>query len=250
MGELKYTYDYKDTYEKYSYSFMGYLTDYTKGKVGGTDSITTYKTYYHNGSINTETDGKGNTTSYTYDDANRQKTKEITVGGVLHRTSRYYDADYQYDSLGRRISTSQGGIKVELLVYNNRNLQTESWKVYQGQPDGPNTYIKTAYAYDHGGRLISTAVDPTGLNRVTSQEYDNHGNVSARYDENSRKTAYRYDGLNRLLNVTNPKGEAVDYAYDLAGNPRSQTRTFKDTDNGAVQTSSLYYEYNSLDKIK
>lgn len=276
IGELYYTCDQRDTptdtiddiYGQYRCDARGLVTDYTKGKVGSADSITTHKTYDPNGNILTEIDGNNNTIIYTYDTANRQKTKDITVGGVLHESQQYYNADgnvvrkvdcigsgkfndtvYAYDPLDRLVSTSQGGVTVEMMEYNNRSLQNASYKVYQSQVGGSNTYVKTAYTYDHNGKLYQTTIDPAGLNRITSLGYDNHGNANARYDENNRKTTLQYDGLNRLVSVTNPKGEAVAYTYDYAGNMLSQGKTLKDTDNGTVQNITQLYEYNSLDKL-
>jgi len=95
----------------------------------------------------------------------------------------------------------------------------------------------TYFEYDKNNRLVST-VDPEG--HVTSQQYDNLGNVAAKIDGSGNATTYAYDCFIRLVSVTNARSEVTSYNYDLNGNMISQT-------DGKGNTTT--YVYNAANKL-
>jgi RHS repeat-associated protein len=66
----------------------------------------------------------------------------------------------------------------------------------------------TPYSYDAAGQLLSVG--------DTRYSFDARGNVASRTDGQGR-TAYAYDGENRLVQVQLPNGNTVSYAYDPLG---------------------------------
>ncbi len=117
-----------------------------------------------------------------------------------------------YDSLNRLISkTDAYGTVIEHLEYNHANLQTASENAL-GQ--------RTLFVYDHNNRLLSTT-DPAS--HVTSQTYDNSGNITTKTDGRNQVTTYTYDIQNRLVQVKNAKNEITGYTLDGNGNLLIQT---------------------------
>ena len=62
-----------------------------------------------------------------------------------------------------------------------------------------------------------------GADSETEYGYDSEGNISSVTDPNGYTTYYGYDGLNRLIEVTQPVIAATTYHYDAHGNLESVT---------------------------
>jgi YD repeat-containing protein len=112
--------------------------------------------------------------------------------------------------------------------------------------------IETRYAYDASGNITSIVEDPSGLNRVTTFQYDGNGNlmlsrdnigntVSRTYSTNNQvltesryitpdpdgagagaatnplTTRYAYDGENHLRFIISADGRVTEYVYNTAG---------------------------------
>lgn len=120
---------------------------------------------------------------------------------------------YGYDSLGRRISTSNLAIQATPLVQ-----QAFTPNGQRASLTDANANI-TTFAYDRFNRL-STATYPGGSTEVLT--YDADGNVLTRKTRAGAIIAYTYDTLNWLIAKTPPTPwPTVSYSYDLAGRQTS-----------------------------
>jgi RHS repeat-associated protein len=238
----------------YSSAYNGaYLTsETTSGSPSCHTSPNVSVSYAYNfatGEMTSQTDAKGNTTSYTYDALGRVKTVTYpTVNGVFTTTSySYNDAsnvvtetdqsgnvtkDY-YDGLGRLIQqqtylSPSSPYSSEYYTYNWLN------QVLTDQAPNGATY---RYTYDSLGRMVSVA-NPDGshesasynitANTQTITDGDGHQTVNV-YDfmqnlvavreywtaGGYNATAYTYDGVGNLLKTVGPDGNQVTtYTYD------------------------------------
>lgn len=145
-------------------------------------------TYTANGRRASMTDVSG-TTTYDYDARERLKTK-TTPQGVL---------TYTYDEVGNQLtlrSSNAEGVNVD-------------------------------YTYDALGRL-ATVQDNRLAPGTTTYDYDANGNLSSTLYPNAVRTAYTYDNLNRLTQLSAAKGVTLaSYTYTLgaAGERRSIAET-------------------------
>jgi RHS repeat-associated protein len=175
---------------------------------------TTTYTYDRDGNELSITDPVSNTTSYTYDNLNRQITATNASGT---QTS-------VYDAAGNLISSTDRDGRTTTYTYNARNqLTAENWL------DSSSAVIYTiSYSYDATGRLTSTSDSNSAttytyddLNRVTSETLTLAALASQTivldrsYDASNRQTLlaasvggvddllnhYSYDNLNRLTSV-------------------------------------------------
>ena len=203
----------------------------------------TSHTYDDAGNELATTDAKGRTTSYSYDDANRvisEKRPDPDGGGPLEAPETTYTYDdvgnklsatdplgrttrFANDSANRLVSTTEPdpdgiGPIVEPTTSRtydpNGNLASVVEPRGNAQGANPDDY-RTRYTYDAAGRLLTTT-DPLG--HVTSNTYDEVGNLDSARDADGHITAYGYDGEGRLVTVIAPDGGTTAYTYDDAGN--------------------------------
>jgi YD repeat-containing protein len=155
-------------------------------------------TYNSAGQMLTSTDGRNNTTTYTYASGNLASETDP----LGNKTT------YGYDALGRMTSRVTARGKV--------------------QGADPNQY-KITYTHDTADRVL-TETDPLG--NVTTYNYDADGNRTSVTDARSKTTTHAYDPLNRLTSETAPDGGVTSYTYDAVGNklsdtnPRNKTTTY------------------------
>jgi len=242
-GNLKKTTDSTGAENIFTYDSNGRQLSQTRQQQGGSDAITVTARYDKNGNKRFETDGNGNLKEYIYNRLNQLTSTRYTAGGITKETFYTHDANgnqltmtdwrgntytNMYDEFNRVIARKNPYSTIEVLVYNDNNIQTESHDALGNC---------TKYTYDKNNRLVSTE-DAEG--HKTFQTYDNAGNIAAKTDGKGNTTAYEYDEFNRLKSVTNAKGEKTSYIYDGNGNMLTQT------DGNANMTS---YEYNAANKL-
>ncbi|WP_186767835.1 choice-of-anchor D domain-containing protein [Blastopirellula retiformator] len=255
---------------EYEYDEDGNRTKTTYA-VGTADEAYTSATYDSNGSILTETDELGNTTTYTYDDLKRRlsiTTADPDGAGPLSVTV----TSYTYNAAGLMATQSVNGRTTTYEYDSKGRLET----VTEEDPDdtGPLTAPETSYTYDSDGRVLTTT-DPLGnvttnaytddlltsvtgpdpddagplLAPVTSYTYDDNGQILTITDPLNRVTTYEYDDLGRQISVTYPDPDGVGTLvsltetteYDLFGRVSSRT------DTAGVTTSYTYdHEGNML----
>ncbi|MDP9933519.1 LysM peptidoglycan-binding domain-containing protein [Variovorax paradoxus] len=192
-------------------------------------TMTTVRT--RQGQTQSVTDGRGNTTSYSYDKSGNLLQASTPLGAATVTTGSTYD---------------KTGL---VLTHTDANG------------------VVTNYAYDAANRLLTRALDPTGLNLVTSYGYDAKGQTvsvtdargvvtATQYDLNGQAvrqaidpaglnlvTTYAYDTTGQVLRVTTPNGSATQYTYDGAGR---RVKEQVDPD-GLNLTRS--FEYDAADNV-
>jgi RHS repeat-associated protein len=242
----------------YTHDAFGNLTQ-TAAPLGRT----TGSTYDANGNKTTDTDARGNVTSYQYDALNRLTITTYPTNPVTTSTKSYdfrnnlidetdqagHITHHVYDLSGRQTSVTKG--------FGTPQASTTSFTYYvDGRKHTETDALNhtTTYLYDAAGRLTSIAgpkgnftyaYDAAG-NRISSA--DGNGNATTfQYDARKRlvktvypdktSTANSYDGPGNLASVTDPAGAVVQYTYDPANqlktvvqlnhpNPSNNTNTF------------------------
>jgi len=205
------------------------------------------KTYNAAGNLETRTDFMGRTTTYTYDDNNRLASRSCpnpaeNVSFTYTATGRRASVTdtrgvttHGYDLRDRLVSLVQPGVGSLAYAYDGNGGRTALTVTHAGQ-----TY-NTAYSYDDASRL-DLVTDPA--NRVYDLGHDATGNRSSLQHPNGTATAYTYDSLNRLTNLTTtgPLGTVQSYAFTLgpAGN-----RTRIDEADGTVRE----FSYDALYRL-
>ncbi len=186
-------------------------------------------------------DGQGNRTSmeqpeggewlYRFDAADRLREVEDPLGRVTA---------YSYDGNGNRTAVTDANLHTRGFGYDE--LDRLQAMVY------PGGALET-YGYDANGNR-TTVTDPKGqvatstfdeVNRETLRQYsaavpstgDDLESIATVYDPNNnptsvtevytgpsgtRTTTKTYDSFDRLVSVTDPRGETISYAYDTNGN--------------------------------
>ena len=218
------------------------------------------RTFNYHGLLASQTDEKGNKTSFDYNE-NYQLVKITSPTGLVYsityNTDGYIGAiqipngstlTYEYDTNGHLITyTDATGVPTRY-EYDDKGRMT-AWydgngtKVIQNEYDEENRVIKQT----DGAGAVSTLSYSEGQTITT----DGNGNQTVyTYDEQYRTTGIRYadgtsvsktyDENNRLSSVTNEAGQTTRYTYDSNGNTLTETRF-----DGAVKTSS-YDEKNHL----
>jgi len=167
-------------------------------------NLTTTYSYDDVGNLASMTDPKGVVTKYDYDDLNRLAGVTADEGGLNIQTR--YGLD------------NEGNIKQVLNLATNRKMD---------------------YQYDALNRLQTVQRDG-GLGEMGYQ-YDLIGNMEVMTDGNGIKTAFKYDGLNRLRNIDYfaDNNFEVTFGYDRASRRVSM-------DDGTGKTT---YGYDLLDRV-
>jgi RHS repeat-associated protein len=169
-------------------------------------------TYNPNGTVATDKDQAGNTTTYSYD-AKGNLTK-ITPATASNPTgiSQLGATSYTSDALSRLSSMTDGNGKT------------------------------TSYTYDALDRL--TQIKYADLSTVTFT-YDPDGNLTKRVDsagvagQGTGTESWTYDQKNRITKITLPGGQTSSYAYDAANNLTSLTDS----------TGTTTYGYNAANLL-
>jgi RHS repeat-associated protein len=199
-------------------------------------NVRTEYTYDENGNRRTIKDGKGNVTTFDYDELNRLISEKDPLENSW---------TYGYDALGNRISMTDANGNITEYAYDDTN------RLEGVNPVG--TEADVSFSYDAGGRRIEmtdaigkTTWEYDDLNRPISitdpfektvgYAYDAVGNrigltysgkeVNYEYYDDNRlrvvkdqnnDTNYQYDSLGRLTNILRPNGVNTTYGYDDAG---------------------------------
>ena len=186
-------------------------------------TFTTTFTYDPAGNIATRKDANGQTTNYTYDAFNRltntaypDGTSVATIYDALGNKITMTDATgtttYGYDNLNRLISKASPGPNGTTLTI-NYNYDSEGNRI--STTDQDNRLITNVY--DALNRL-STVSDNNG---TTTYKYDGVSNKSSVVYPNGVTESYTYDALNRMLTdiSQNASGVLTSYTnqYDVAG---------------------------------
>jgi RHS repeat-associated protein len=196
-------------------------------------------TYDSHGRTLTETDGGGNTKTYTYDQAGNRLSIERAPNNTA---GTHPTISSTYDALGRVASTTDP----------DGHTTTYSWDVLDRiqtvtlpKPSASSTLTFTrTYVYDEydaalqllfirivdqNGRTTRVGYSPFGdavrlvdsAGNVVRNTY-NHGLLASQTDANGNVTSYAYDALRRLSTVTYPDGTFERSTYGPDGTVASR----------------------------
>lgn len=219
--------------------------------------------YFLDGSLASETDPLGLTTSYTYDYLGRLLKKEISASSQILSQETYVYAGFQlisktdaegctttytYDGAGRKRSEEANG---ETLLYTYDALG----RIESVQRED----LWTLYTYDLLDRVLTEeqrAQSPTGqLLRKVDYEYDAAGNqasITHYIDEQPSQETFLYDSQNRCIQKTDALGNREITTYnDHFIDSRGQTVLQKiHTDALGLQTLETYNPHGKIASIE
>ncbi len=235
-------------------------------------------TYKANGLITSNTDAKGNITTFEYYPTgidiwkikyNLSSTleddnivlKTFTYNGSTHDIATITDrmgniTEFNYNSYGQPAEITQAkGTSVE-----STSEMTYDPVKHDLTEITRNGNTVSSFTYDNIGR-VRTQTDATGLtltydynnlDNVTKITYPDGKFISYTYsgccphlvdtvtDRSGRTTTYKYDALKRLTEVINPESGTMKYTYDANGN----LVKFNDTNNNVTS-----FEYNKDNRL-
>jgi len=180
----------------------GLTTDYTCNSSGQLTQVTQIDTTTTN--IPYSTNGQTRTWAYTYNTYGYL----LTVDGPLSGTGD--TVTYTYDTSG--YLTSITNALGHVLTVSSVNGRGEPTSIMDA---GGTTSDLT---YDSEGRLKTIAVDPSGLNAVTSLDYNVMGDVTKITRPNGAYLQYTYDDARRITKIQDNSGDYIEYARDNLGN--------------------------------
>jgi YD repeat-containing protein len=193
------------------------------------NSLTTTLTYDERQRLKTRTVG-GELTTYDYDFAGQLKKVTLPDGSFLsytyddaHRLTGIEDnlgnrIDYTVDLMGNR-TLEQVRDPANALAQTRSRVYSNLNRLFQELGATSQT---TEYTYDDQGNVL-TVKDP--LNRVTTNQYDALNRLKQVTSPTpiSAVTQYAYNGLDALTKVTDPRSLETGYAVDGLGNLNVQT---------------------------
>lgn len=158
-------------------------------------NLTQYR-YNNQNQLIAETNALGQSRSWAYD----------PNGNIVQMVNfRGFASHYVYDALDRKISITNALNETTTFAFdangNNTSIAT---------PDG----VASNFEYDGMDRNKSKNYSFSNENML----YDGEGNLLEEIDGNGNKTIYRYDEMNRLVEVEDALGDRIFYEYDLNGN--------------------------------
>jgi YD repeat-containing protein len=207
------------------------------------------------GLLTSESDGRGNTTTFEYDTARRLQD---TIDPYLNRTT------YGYDAAGNLLTTQDARGNTTTTVYDARNRLVETidplrhstamvynpWDELTFRADANSVVDQTFY--DKPGWTTETLqAAGTADEQATSFSYDAAGNTRFVTDAMSRVTEYQYDDVNQLI-LQIDAGSTSDerrttYHYDAAGNLDSTTTGIASSASYA-HPSTTNYSYDAMNR--
>jgi RHS repeat-associated protein len=207
----------------------GYLTSVTANGTGISGTATLVSKTYSNGLLQSQTDARGFTANYTYDNLQRVTAANYTDG-------TYETWSYTANIDGSNISA------LSLGSYTDRNGHTTTY-TYDG--DGHETSMTdggnrtTTYDWCGCGALDSIT-DADG--HTTNFNYDLAGHIISRnitVGGNTETYSYTYStGTNQVASVTLPSNATITYMYN--GDGTTSTITYNGTN--APPAVSYYYD--------
>lgn len=181
----------------YSYDRLGRMTAVTN-QLG---TVTTLS-YDAAGNLISMQDAEDRVYTYTYDGLGRLIASKDPLGGTVN---------YVYDKAGNLLNVTDERGNTTVYTYDALNRLVEIQDAL---------LEKTTYTYDKENRLLSVTT-PEG--RRTVYTYDAIGQLIEMRDALEEEdgsgtvTSYTYDGLSRLLSVSDEAGTLQTYDYDALG---------------------------------
>jgi YD repeat-containing protein len=198
---------------QYEYHPRGWLT---ATKVRGADDSSesddriTRMAYWPDGSLKQVTQPDGSSISYRYDTAHRLVEVADTAGNTI---------EYVLDNAGNRIAENTRDPAGTLTRTLSRLFNARGELVTQADASAN----PTDFAYDSNGNNTSVT---DALGRVTQNEYDPLNRLKRTVQDLGgigADSQFKYDALDNLTEVTDPKGLKTTYARNGFGEVVTQT---------------------------
>ncbi len=189
-------------------------------------------------SPDTSADPAGERTSYQYDIAGRLTQITLPIGVQSPDANNTHNVFYAYDQLDRTVSQTQNRVQngslqtlVTVACYNAAGDMTSVTQPLAGLTAATincasSTLAYTTYYQHDLDHRVTVTTDPEG--RSQSVTYDQDGNAVTVRDANTNPTNYKFDQLNRQVEVDEPfiattPGSPTRYistmtVYDSVGN--------------------------------
>ncbi len=215
------------------YDTSGNLLTSTDSTTGGTGAKWTYDYNPRTGAMDcgglpghddlgrqkTMTDGRGVTTTYTYDGRDRVKTQN--AGSA--------NATFTYDGDGNlKTRTAPGGTST--FTYDEQNR--ERTRALPGTP-------ATSISYDAAGN-VATATDAAG---TVTYGYDDANQLTSLTEPGGAKTTFTYNNNGERTKTTFPGGTTQSVTPDDSSRP-----TKIEAKNGSTTLSTISYDYANAGK--
>lgn len=150
--------------------------------------------------VKTHTDGRGNTTTHTYDTAGNRVHTDYPAGGGVE--------DWTYNAFGQMTNRT-------LPANGSSHRRLDTYSYYAAGPQA--------------GYLQSEILDSGGLNITTQYEYDALGNVVRRIHPDGADTLYTYNQLNQRV-------RELSREVTAGGGIRYEKLTWYDANDNVVRT--------------
>jgi YD repeat-containing protein len=200
---------------KNSYDERDFIYQVKRG-YGSTDEATTTFNYDINGNRTEVKNGRGKTTTFTFDGFDRCIQITDALGNYVVIA---YDANSNITQITRRNS---GGVILSETKYlydeMNRNYEVQQWL------DTTSSWVSTKKEFDKNSRVVTVR------------------------DANNHDTKAYYDGLGRVWKTEDHIGNHVDYILDANSNVITRTE-YEKTVTGTFVTFVTYNEYDNLDRL-
>jgi RHS repeat-associated protein len=226
-----------DTYT-YAYDTTGRKTNltYPPESVGGAQRVEHFS-YDTAGRLSTFTNRTSKVQTFTYDALNRM-TGFSWNDGVTPSVTFGYDVAARLKTITNANATisrsyfNDNLLKSETSTYADNVVRTVAYTYDADANRATVQYPFNAYSFTYGytgrNQLKSVADDASGV--TANYWYDVNGNLSQRNPGNSTTSAYLYDELNRVTDITHTlvgDTRTFKYHYDSVGN-----RSWTKRDNG------------------
>lgn len=205
---------------------------------GGVRPVYTF-TYNERGQVQTTTDPTGLVASTEYHSDGNVFSTTRDPSGLSSRT-RFY-----YDDIGNVRISIDSRRKVAEYFYDDNRRKTDT--LYHDGTESDPLIAASKTVYDPLGRVRSehSGTSFSG-NAVTawqlqnSKTYTKTGQLETEENGAGERTTYRYDELDRLLEVEDPMQRRTRFVYDLAGQQLREIRAF----GTALQQDYATYTYS------
>lgn len=249
-------------YDKY-----GRLTDtiqnpiYRNGAftVDATNSIVTSNKYDESGNLIEETDGKGNKTTYEYNEEGKLTKVSLPDGSGSANDTLYAYGIQNNDDAGNIISTTD--TTTNALGYISETVKNGAGQVLSVEDKHATNSIKTSYEYDKSGNKTK---ETYSNGSYTIYSYDKKNLMISKHEFNAQNTwvkftSYSYnkdDLLYKVIdyNVSNYTLKAYRYTiyeYDALGRMTGYSEINKASEptESEINQNKLVYKYDIEDKL-
>lgn len=188
---------------KYTYDTIGRLT--SKAFPNG---VTQAYSYLPGGYLESmvSSDKKGRLDKYLYSYDGGQISKINRERRDLNAVSGQYE--YQYDSLGRLISSSLNG----------KPRSSYTYDAFGNRKSLSDGISRTDYSYDDLDRLTSSIVRDSSNNETSNiYSYDRRGNQVALTSGDIIKKTFKYDAMGKMTHATDTEKGDISYTYNGLG---------------------------------